>query len=83
MLSGIGIQPPEDVGRSVFLELDGGDEAQKRIPVLADQGLIDGFVRGDDPIMIPWPVRFEDVEGLFSNAFDPWGEGKAQQMCHA
>ena len=52
MLSGIGIQPPEDVGRGVLLELDGGNEAQQRIPVLADQGLIDGFVRSDDPIMI-------------------------------
>ena len=32
--------------------------------------------------MISWPVRFEDVEGLFSNAFDPRREGKFQQMCH-
>ena len=63
MLSGIGIQPPEDVGRGVLLELDGGNEAQQRIPVLADQGLIDGFVRGDDPIMIPRPVLLEDVAG--------------------
>ena len=51
MLTGIGIETPEDVGSGVLLEPDGGDEAQKGVPVLADPSLIDcGKACKDDPL---------------------------------
>jgi len=36
MLAGIGVEPPEDIGGSVFLELDGGDKPQQVIPIFSD-----------------------------------------------
>ena len=52
MLAGIGIEPPEDVGRGVFLELDGCDESQQIVPVLTDQGVVARLVGLDAPAFV-------------------------------
>ena len=79
MLAGTGIEPPEDVGSGVLLEPDEGDEAQKSVPVLADPGLIDGFIRANHPVSARESICFEYIEGLFPYALDTRIEGKAQQ----
>ena len=83
VLPRIGIQPPEDIGRGVFLELDCCDQTQERIPVFSYQGLINGLVRSDSPVSVPDPIWLEDIEGLPSNAFDTWSKRKSQKMRHA
>ena len=62
MLTGIGIETPEDVGSGVLLEPDGGDEAQKGVPVLADPSLIDGFIRADDPVSAHESIWFKYID---------------------
>ena len=80
MLTGIGIETPEDVGSGVLLEPDGGDEAQKGVPVLADPSLIDSFIRADDPVSARESIWFKYIEGLLPYALDTRGEGKTQQV---
>jgi hypothetical protein len=71
VLAGIGIEPPEDVGGGVLLELDGGDEAQQVIPVVADQRVVDVSGRGNGPALALGAVMTtEEVETLLSDALD-------------
>ena len=81
VLARIGVEAPEDVGCGVFLELDGGDQTQQDIPIITNQRLIDCLVRLDDPALLTTPIiRFENVEGLLTDALDTRGKGKAQQV---
>lgn len=51
VLTRIGIEASENIRSGVLLELDGGNQAQEIVPVLADQGVIDVIIRGDSPAL--------------------------------
>jgi len=83
VLSGVGVEPPEDVGGCVLIELYRGNQPEKIIPVFTNDSFIDRFVREDGPFVACLTFRLEDVEGLFADALDAWCEGKIHQMSQA
>ena len=74
------MSPPEDVRGRVLLELDGRDEPQHNVPVLADQGVVARPVGLDAPAFVRPALRLEDLEGLAADALDARCEGEAQQV---
>ena len=78
MLTGIGIEPSENIRCGIFLQLDGGNQAEQIISIITDQSFIDGFVWCDFPVLIRPALGFEDVENLLAQAFDAWRKGKAE-----
>ena len=79
MLARIGIQPPEDIRSCIFLELDGGDETQKFIPVLSDQSIVDGLVWLDFRVFVCLVFGLKNINRLFSNTFDAWAKEKSNK----
>ena len=80
MLAGIGSEPPKDRGGSVLLEFDGGTEAGELVPVLTDQGVVDGVIRVDLLGFSCPLLRYKDVEVLHADADDARREGEALQL---
>ena len=78
VLTGIGIEPSEDVGGGILLELDGGDETQHVIPVLADQRVVDVTGRSDFPVFSFVAVMTtKEIQPLLANALDAGGRRKS------
>ena len=81
MLSGVGIQPPEDVRGSPFLQFYGGDKTQDVVPGGDDRVLIHELLGFYHPARaVGAPARPKRIEILLFQVLDAGGETASQQV---
>ena len=81
VLFGIGVESSEEIRSGGFLQLDGHNESENVVPVLLNKFGIDVSIRIDLPSRtVYFPARFEEVEFLDFEVFDPRCVGNAEQV---